>query len=587
MPLHHKEEVRRRLDAAAGFLDAVRADYEEIREGRVVSALEAGDDFFSAHEATLRHLYDPSVRVILAPVFFLPKWSGRAGDESVGAVGGALIKRKKGGLRLMDFRATTRIHSATRRELDDEGNLIREKNLNSAYLDELALRVFIARSMGLPITAAGIVHWGAYRVYREAGQDPRALLEFTKNLIDEVDERQGEIPLMLQAILEESRLPPEDEEEEVMEDRSKLDVSRLYRMGEDLRRKLEDRRITDLREIPDEMLEDLSPIQRRQIQALREGRVVLQEAEGLRGALERIAAAARTPGARLSLLDFETVTPVVARIVGTSNEQTVTLQFSNHFYEEGGNLCHFQYLYDGDPLAPDAALRLFRETAAMILEAVGPAGPILVYSESFEKSRLRDLARRLRQGGERELAERIDQLTIDARVMEVVRRLRAEERDEEAGRLETIVGFEPLIGKYIEFLKRPASGGLAPEEESFRRGLAEELETIVTNDRIIDLLPLVRNHIYHADFDASFSLKKVLKVLCPGRGYDDLEEISNGELATIALEEMLLPSTASERRDEIRRNLLAYCRRDTMAEVWILEKLFEAAGLEWSFGQTV
>jgi hypothetical protein len=591
MPVRHREEIyadpaqravvrranERRIETALLFLEAIRANYEEIKKGRVVSSLEEGDDFFSAHARTLRYLYDPSVRVILAPVFFLPKWSGGAKDESVGAVGGAAIKRREGGVKLVDFRATTRLYK-TRRELDETGCLVKSREPHAGFLDELAFRVFIARQAGLPVTKAEIVHWGAYYVYSDVAKDPHALLYFER-LSEAVESRQEEMPFMLEAILEDYRLPQEIEEEAAKET-SPSDIARLYRIGGDLRKELEARQIGDLREIPDEMLEGLSPIQKRQIQALREGKAVLQEADGLKAALDRITAAARVPGARLSFLDFETATPAAARIVGTSNEQTVTLQFSNHFYEEGGgDLCHFEYLYDGDPLAPDAARHLYRETAMMILEAVGPAGPILVYSESFEKSRLRDLARGLRQNKELELAEKIERLTIDAKVKELVKRVREEGGKEYADRLEAIVGFEPLIEKYIEFLRR--------EEDPFRQALAEELAKILENDRIVDLLPLVRNHLYHPDFDASFSLKRILKVLCPAYGYDDLEEVTNGEIATLCLEERLDPATTSERRAEIRRRLAAYCRRDTLAEVAILQALFALCGAKWPFGEIV
>lgn len=82
--------------------------------------------------------------------------------------------------------------------------------------------------------------------------------------------------------------------------------------------------------------------------------------------------------------------------------------------------------------------------------------------------------------------------------------------------------------------------------------------------RIVDLLPLIRDHIYDPEFHGSFSLKSVLPVLVPRLGYDDLE-INDGNLASTAFAEMQTPGTSNERRADLRIALLAYCQRDTEA----------------------
>jgi hypothetical protein len=84
--------------------------------------------------------------------------------------------------------------------------------------------------------------------------------------------------------------------------------------------------------------------------------------------------------------------------------------------------------------------------------------------------------------------------------------------------------------------------------------------------RLVDLLLLVRAHCYHPEFHGSFSIKSVLPALVPAPGYDDLA-INDGTLASMAYAEILRPETSLERRAEIRKDLLAYCERDTLAEV--------------------
>jgi hypothetical protein len=91
--------------------------------------------------------------------------------------------------------------------------------------------------------------------------------------------------------------------------------------------------------------------------------------------------------------------------------------------------------------------------------------------------------------------------------------------------------------------------------------------------RIQDLLPIVRKHVYHPNFNGSFSLKSVLPALLPDMGYGDLE-IQDGGTAAAALE-MLLFDEAMPTADKkaLRKQLLAYCERDTLAMVKLHERL--------------
>jgi hypothetical protein len=104
---------------------------------------------------------------------------------------------------------------------------------------------------------------------------------------------------------------------------------------------------------------------------------------------------------------------------------------------------------------------------------------------------------------------------------------------------------------------------------------AAELEDV--RRRLEDLLPIVRAHVYHPDFAGSFSLKAVLPALVPGLGYDDLA-IRNGGAAMAALARLMTEAEmAPEERARLRRDLLAYCERDTWAMVRLLARLRELA----------
>jgi hypothetical protein len=122
------------------------------------------------------------------------------------------------------------------------------------------------------------------------------------------------------------------------------------------------------------------------------------------------------------------------------------------------------------------------------------------------------------------------------------------------------------------------------------RGLAEAVPALAEplralEGKLVDLLPVVRNHVYHPAFHGSFSLKSVLPALVPSLTYADLQ-IGDGDTASVYLERMLLGGGEGRGRggpsqldlfaaapSPLRADLLAYCKRDTWAMVKLLERL--------------
>jgi hypothetical protein len=90
---------------------------------------------------------------------------------------------------------------------------------------------------------------------------------------------------------------------------------------------------------------------------------------------------------------------------------------------------------------------------------------------------------------------------------------------------------------------------------------------------LVDLLPIVREHVYHPEFGGSFSLKRVLPALVPEMTYDGLE-IAEGGTAQVRLARLLFDTNVSEtERREIRDALLRYCKLDTDAMVALERRL--------------
>lgn len=86
--------------------------------------------------------------------------------------------------------------------------------------------------------------------------------------------------------------------------------------------------------------------------------------------------------------------------------------------------------------------------------------------------------------------------------------------------------------------------------------------------RVVDLLPLVKDHYYDPAMQGSFSLKQVLPCIAPELSYSDLEEVQQGVDAQNAYLDIILDASMSEDdKEQRRKNMLAYCRQDTQAMV--------------------
>ncbi|MCR4616478.1 MAG: DUF2779 domain-containing protein [Clostridiales bacterium] len=95
------------------------------------------------------------------------------------------------------------------------------------------------------------------------------------------------------------------------------------------------------------------------------------------------------------------------------------------------------------------------------------------------------------------------------------------------------------------------------------------------HDNIVDLMvPFQKQYYYSEKLCGSYSIKYVLPAFCPDDpelDYHALEGIHKGDEASAAFAD--LPNHTPDEIAVIRKNLLAYCRLDTLAMVKILDKL--------------
>ena len=102
---------------------------------------------------------------------------------------------------------------------------------------------------------------------------------------------------------------------------------------------------------------------------------------------------------------------------------------------------------------------------------------------------------------------------------------------------------------------------IVPELATFLHGI---------NNRFYDLMEIFsKQHYVHKDFRGGSSLKDVLPVLVPDLSYKELE-ISDGGMACNAWKKMIFNGLSASEAEDIAKNLLEYCKLDTLAmvEIW-------------------
>ena len=125
--------------------------------------------------------------------------------------------------------------------------------------------------------------------------------------------------------------------------------------------------------------------------------------------------------------------------------------------------------------------------------------------------------------------------------------------------------------------------------EAFERRIIRELVVALPDlarplteieDRIVDLLPIVRRNYYHPEMLGSWSIKAVLPTIDPTLAYEFLD-ISDGQEAQRCWDELLTKNPSIDRQAVLNETLSAYCTQDTWAMVrlaWFLQGMDGGTG---------
>ena len=99
---------------------------------------------------------------------------------------------------------------------------------------------------------------------------------------------------------------------------------------------------------------------------------------------------------------------------------------------------------------------------------------------------------------------------------------------------------------------------------------------LAINDRVFDLLPVVKKHYYHPEMKGSWSIKKVLPCLVPELSYAELGEVQDGTQVQQAYLKIYDHRLSPAQREKLIEEMKAYCALDTLAMVKILQRLQSA-----------
>lgn len=393
--------------------------------------------------------------------------------EGVHAFADVMLPAKKGGKRawrMIEVKSSTSVKDYQR--------------------DDAAIQAFVARSSGVPLTGIALAHINNAWVYPGAGDYGGLLRE--NDLTDEAFGRGEEVRGW---IAEAHRIAAKKREPQVA---TGAQCTQPYECGflaycrsqepqaeqpihwlpgplsSKLRAHIEEYDVTELRDVPDELLNDR---QQHVKAATLSGRPYFD-----RKAAVQALAAHKLPA---YFLDFETIQFAVPIWKGTRPYQQIPFQFSVHRLARTGNLEQQAFL---DLSGADPS----RAFAEALIAACGERGPVFVYNATFERGRIGELAERY-----------------------------------------------PRLARALRAL----------------------------NERVVDLLPVAREHYYHPSQQGSWSIKAVLPALCPDLSYGDLDGVQDGGMAMDAYLEAVGPQTSKTRKREIERQLLAYCALDTYAMV--------------------
>ena len=259
------------------------------------------------------------------------------------------------------------------------------------HRDDAAIQAFVAKQANIPLKAIAVAHIDTAWVYPGGDRYDGLLVE--EDLTDETAGRAKDVENWIagaRSVVARKREPQRSTGAHCTsptecgfldyckgkEPQPDVSVEVLPRISKKLRAHIAEKKIIELKHVPDALLNDL---QRRVKRHTLRGRRYFDA----KGAAKELA---QYPLPAL-FLDFESISFAVPIWKGTRPYQQLPFQFSLHTLTAKGVLGHADFL---DLSGRDPSRRL----ATALVDACTARGPIFVYNAAFEKARVAELAER-------------------------------------------------------------------------------------------------------------------------------------------------------------------------------------------------
>lgn len=261
--------------------------------------------------------------------------------------------------------------------------------VSDVYLDDVAIQAFVARQAGLPLASVALAHINKEFIYGGKGDYDGLFVE--NDLTAEAFARTGEVRAWIAAAQLTARKRTEPAIRlgshctapytcafidycQGQEPQTKYPVQWLPRAQPRLKEKLADLKVIDLRHVPDDLLNE---------QQLRVKQHTLSDKTYFDKPGAAHALVAHKPPAYF--LDFETIAFAVPQWKGKKPFEQVPFQFSLHRLSRTLKLTHTEYL---DLTGADPSESL----AKALIAACGTTGPVFVFNQGFESSRIKAMS---------------------------------------------------------------------------------------------------------------------------------------------------------------------------------------------------
>lgn len=258
------------------------------------------------------------------------------------------------------------------------------------HLDDIAVQSYVAKVAGLQLQSVSLAHIDNTWVYPGGGDYAGLLVEddLTQTALGRTDEVISWVNNARDVLAgvepdistgEHCASPFECGFYEYCtrhDAKAEYPISWLPRLGKAKAQKLNDMGIIDLRDVPDDMLNESQRLVKKHTLE----NTTFFDVKATRKILSKQPLPAY-------FLDFETINFAIPIWAGTRPYQQVPFQFSLHVMHNADDISHIEFL----DISGNDPSRGFAET---LTKSCGDSGPVYVYNAGFEGARIRELAER-------------------------------------------------------------------------------------------------------------------------------------------------------------------------------------------------